>query len=176
VQQLDIDAETLRAQAREPRLSTMTEKQILDAVAEASGDIRRGQQLVGELSCNACHTFSPNETPKGPFLGAVANKFPVRRNLAEQILLPNKEVAQGFLGNHIETKDGQEIDAFVVTEAADSITVRNVAGIEQRILKSNIVKREQLAKSLMPDGLVGNLSVRDFASMLDYLKSLAPAQ
>jgi hypothetical protein len=54
--------------------------------------------------------------------------------------------------------------------------VRNVAGIEQRILKSNISKREQSAKSLMPEGLIGNLSVRDFASLLDYLKSLAPPQ
>jgi putative heme-binding domain-containing protein len=177
VQQLGIDANGIRAEAQLPRIRTLQEAQVLDAVASATGDVQRGQQLFNELSCTACHTVSANEAPKGPFLGAIANKFPDRRNLAEQILNPNKEIAQGFLSNHIETKDGTEMDAFVVTEAADSITVRNVAGVEQRILKSNIVvKREESGKSLMPTGLAGNLSIKDLASLLDYLKSLAPAQ
>lgn len=177
VEQLGIDANGIRAEALLPRISSLPEAQVLDAAASATGNVQRGQQLVNELSCTACHTFGANESPKGPFLGAIANKFPDRRNLAEQILNPNKEIAQGFLANHIETKDGTELDAFVVTEAADSITVRTVAGVEQRILKSNIVvKREESGKSLMPTGLVGNISIKDFASLLDYLKSLAPTQ
>ena len=175
VQQLGIDAEAIKADALLPRISSLEEAKVLDAVANTSGNVQRGQQLVNELSCTACHTFSANETPKGPFLGAIATKFPDRRNLAEQIVNPNKEIAQGFLANHIETKDGLELDAFVVSEAADSITVRTVAGVEQRILKSNLaVKREESGKSLMPTDLVGNISIKDFASLLDYLTSLAP--
>ena len=175
VQQLGIDVEAIKADALLPRISSLEEAKVLDAVANTSGNVQRGQQLVNELSCTACHTFSANETPKGPFLGAIATKFPDRRNLAEQIVNPNKEIAQGFLANHIETKDGLELDAFVVSEAADSITVRTVAGVEQRILKSNIaVKREESGKSLMPTDLVGNISIKDFASLLDYLTSLVP--
>ena len=38
--------------------------------------------------------------------------------------------------------------------------------------KSDITKRDTLPTSIMPPGLVNNLTVKDFAGLLDYLESL----
>ena len=109
---------------------------------------------------------------KGPFLGTIATIYK-RRELAEAILVPNKTIAQGFVANHFELKDGTELDAFVVREAADAVTVRTVAAVEQTIPVGQIVRREKQEKSLMPEGLAATLTVRDFASLLDYLEGLS---
>ena len=87
--------------------------------------------------------------------------------------MPNKTLAQGFVANHFELKDGSELDGFVVREAADAVTVRTIAAIEQTIPIKEIVRREKVEKSLMPEGLAGGLTLTEFASLLDYLEFLS---
>ena len=99
-----------------------------------------------------------------------------RRELAEAILLPNKTLAQGFVANHFELKDGTEVDGFVVREAADQVTVRTIAATEQTVPVAQVVKRERQDRSLMPEGLAAGLTVGEFASLLDYLEQLSKAK
>ena len=79
-----------------PRLATMQATAILDAVINTKGDIPRGVQLFTQLGCVACHTVASGEPPKGPFLGTISSTYKERRDLAENILLPSKTIAQGF--------------------------------------------------------------------------------
>jgi putative heme-binding domain-containing protein len=116
-----------------------------------------------------------DEPLKGPFLGTVANIYR-RRELAEAILLPNKTIAQGFVANHFEMKDGSELDGFVVREAADAVIIRTIAAQEQTVRVSEIVKREKQERSLMPEGLVAGLTVHELASLLDYIEGLPKAK
>jgi putative heme-binding domain-containing protein len=113
-----------------------------------------------------------DEPVKGPYLGTIATVYK-RRELAEAILLPNKTLAQGFVANHFELKDGTEVDGFVVREAADAVTVRTIAAVEQTLPVSQIAHREKQERSLMPEGLAAGLTVRELASVLDYLEQLA---
>ena len=62
---------------------------------------------------------------------------------------------------------------FVVREGSDKVTVRNVASQESTYEVKDIVKRETLPTSIMPPGLVNSLTVREFASLLDYLEAVA---
>ena len=156
----------------QPKLSAMQVTAILDAVTTAKGTVTRGQQLATQLGCVACHAFSTTEAPKGPFLGAIG-AIQRRRDIAENILLPNKTIAQGFATNVIELKNGTSISGFVVNDAADAITVRNIAAQQQRIMKADIAKRTSMETSLMPSGLVNDLTISEFASLLDYLESLS---
>ena len=135
------------------------------------GRVERGAQLVNELGCIACHTVSAGETPRGPFLGAVAGILP-RRQLAEAILDPNRTISQGFSTNVIRLRNGITVTGFVVREAADAITVRDITAREQRIPTGDIVSRDRLDDSLMPSGLANELTVPEFASLIDYLESL----
>jgi putative heme-binding domain-containing protein len=172
VQTLGINVAELKAQAQAPKLGSMQPAAIIDAVATARGTTARGQQLVSELGCTACHTVSANEPPKGPFLGAVASIMN-RRQIAEAILQPNKSISQGFASYQIELRDRSSVVGFIVREAPDAIVVRNIAGQESRIPTASIVRRSQLPTSLMPEGLTSGITLNEFASLLDYLESLS---
>lgn len=172
VRRLKIDPEKLRASARAAKVGDSPVDTILTAIATLSGDSGRGEQVFNQVGCTGCHTVKADEPLKGPYLGSIATVFR-RRELAEAILVPNKTIAQGFVANHFELKDGTEVDGFVVREAADAVTVRTVAAQEQVIPVAQIVRREKQEKSLMPEGLVAGLTVPEFAGLLAYLEGLA---
>jgi len=88
-------------------------------------------------------------------------------------MIPNKTLAQGFVANHFELKDGTELDGFVVREAADAVTVRTITAQEHVIPVASITQREKQQKSLMPEGLVSGLTVRELSSLIDYLEALS---
>jgi putative heme-binding domain-containing protein len=75
--------------------------------------------------------------------------------------------------NLFTLKDGSIQMGFIVQEGAEKITLRNIAGQEVPVSMAQIAERKTDPKSMMPEGLVGNLSVKDFASLLDYLDALA---
>ena len=174
IQQLKIDPARYAAEAAEPRMADLALDAALEAVFKARGEVARGEQLFGQVGCNGCHTVKTDEALKGPFLGHIAKTYR-RRELAEAILVPGKTLAQGFVTHHFTLKDESEVDGFVVQEAADVVTIRTVTAQEQKIPLSLIVRREKLEKSLMPEGLVAGLTLREFASLLDYLEALSQA-
>ncbi|MES2708781.1 MAG: PVC-type heme-binding CxxCH protein [Verrucomicrobiota bacterium] len=157
-----------------PLLETMDTAAILAALKDAKGDAAVGQQIFLQAGCVACHTVSKDEAQRGPFLGNIADTYK-RNELAEAILDPNKTLAQGFVTNFFELKDGTSQMGFVTQEAADKVVIRNVAAQEITIPTADIVKREKLPTSLMPPGLMAKFSAKDLASLLDYLQSLAKA-
>jgi len=159
----------------DPLIGEMKSDDVFAAVLNAKGDIERGQALFTQQGCANCHTVKPQEPLRGPYLAQVAAIFK-RRELAEAILLPNKSIAQGFAANRFVLKDGAEAEGFVVSEAADKITIRTVAAQEIVIRPQEVTERTKLEKSLMPDGTVANLSVPDFAALLDYLESVGKKQ
>ncbi len=172
VRRLKIDPEKLRAEAKAPHIGDLGIPAVLEAIVLTRGDAGRGAQLFTQVGCNGCHTVKADEPLKGPFLGTIATVYK-RRELAEAILVPSKTIAQGFVANHFELKDGTEVDGFVVREAADAVTIRTITAVEQTIPVAQIAKREKQERSLMPEGLAAGLSMKEFASLLDYLESLS---
>jgi putative heme-binding domain-containing protein len=65
---------------------------------------------------------------------------------------------------------------FIVQESATEVTIRNQVGTERKIAVADIAERQKLPNSLMPPGLLNQMTVKDFASLLDYLEELAKAQ
>ena len=155
-----------------PLVGTLKVEEVLNAIMNTTGSVKRGEEVFTQVGCLNCHTVKPEQPLKGPFLGTISAIFK-RRDLAENILLPNKSLAQGFVTQRFVLKDETEIDGFVTLEAADKVTVRNAAAQELVINVKDIVKREKRDISLMPEGLVNTLSVADFAALLDYLEGLA---
>ena len=172
IARLKIDPEKFRSEATAAKVGDLPVEEVLAQVQKTAGDVTRGGQLFGQIGCNGCHTVKADEPLKGPYLGTIATVYK-RRELAEAILLPNKTLAQGFVANHFELKDGTEVDGFVVREAADAVTVRTIAAVEQTLPVAQISRREKQQRSLMPEGLASGLTVRELASVLEYLEQLS---
>ncbi|QEH39132.1 Cytochrome c [Aquisphaera giovannonii] len=156
----------------EPRIGTLAMAEVLDAMPRTHGDPRRGERLFTELSCVTCHTVRRDEPAKGPSLAEVSKTYK-RRELAEQVLSPSKNIAKGYATQVFALNDGTVFEGFVVRETPEALTVRNVSAQEKTIPAGDVEDRKTLAKSVMPEGLVANLTVKDFASLLDYLEGLA---
>jgi putative heme-binding domain-containing protein len=174
VKQLKLNPEKILAAAKPtgPLISGLKGEDVLAEVSKVKGDRTKGEALFVQQGCVNCHTIAQGQPLKGPYLGNIAQTYK-RAELAEAILYPSKTISQGFATNVFTLKDGAVQMGFVVKESADSIQIRNIAGQELTLPSATVASRTTDPKSLMPEGLLGNLSVKDFAGMLDYLEHLA---
>jgi putative heme-binding domain-containing protein len=115
----------------------------------------------------------PGELLKGPSLANAASIYK-RPDLAWAILEPNKSIAQGFATNIFTLDDGRPLTGFVVVEAEDHVVVRDATGAEYDIPTSSIEDRSTSPVSVMPAGLVDDLTAAEFAALVDYVVSLRP--
>lgn len=135
------------------------------------GDPKIGIELFTRQGCVVCHTVSPDQPPKGPFLGGISSRA-TRAELCESIMKPSAKIAQGFETQFFKMKDGDLLEGFVTREADNEIEIRNVAGITAVLDKKNIKSRGKRDISVMPEGLVEKLTPQEFANLLAYLEFL----
>jgi putative heme-binding domain-containing protein len=154
-----------------PKLADRKVEEILDLVNARRGDRGVGAQLFASKKCVSCHSTGPDSAGLGPSLANAAGIYN-RRQLAESILLPHKSIAQGFATTALVLEDGKSLVGFVTSEAADLLVMRDAQGAEHRVAKPAIEERSKLPTSVMPEGLVADLSLAQFASLLDYIEGM----
>ncbi len=169
--QLGLDGFSAPSTSAGPPISRLPFDEVLAAVQKDKGDPALGAQLVERLSCLNCHTVAKTDTPKGPFLGDIANRYS-RAELAEAILKPSAKIAQGFETQKFATANGQIVEGFVVRESGTEVEIRNAAGMVIVIPKADIEERAKAELSIMPNGLADPITPRDLASILAYLEWL----
>jgi len=150
------------------QVGKMSIEDIILALADVKGDPKRGEVLFTQQGCIACHTTSPDETPKGPYMGQVGAVLS-RDQIAESILKPNASISQGFATVSVLTKDNKSMVGFITSESAEKIEMRDIAGQAHNFQVSNIKTRTELKISMMPEGLANSLSISDFASLVSFL-------
>jgi len=155
-----------------PKIMTLKPEEALAAVLKEKGNVALGEQIFTKATCVACHTVKETEAQKGPYLGNIAQTYK-RPDLAQNILDPNKTIAQGFASEMITLKDGTQQMGFITLESANEVKLRNIASQEFTFKTANIKDRQKLPMSMMPPGLMLNFTVKEFASLLDYLELLA---
>jgi putative membrane-bound dehydrogenase-like protein len=170
---LGIDAEGVRRVAADagPKVSERPTGAVLDLVDARRGDRGVGAELFVARKCISCHAAGVDSSGLGPSLANAASIYS-RRQLAQSVLEPSKSLAQGFATVLLELADGRPLVGFVTSEAAGMVVLRDGSGVEHRVNKSEIEERAQLPTSVMPEGLVNDLSIAQFASLLDYIETL----
>jgi putative membrane-bound dehydrogenase-like protein len=158
-----------------PKIVTLKPDAALAAILETKGDAAWGEYVFTKANCGACHTTSTGLPQRGPYLGNIAKTYK-RHELARNILEPDATIAQGFASVVLVLDDGKTQSGFVTLEGADEVRLRDNTGKEHVFTKSSIEEREKLTTSMMPKGLVDNLTVRDMACLVEYLEELAKRQ
>ena len=158
-----------------PKVSTLSMEDALAQVNQTKGVPAHGEAIFTKAACNSCHTVSEDEPQKGPYLGNIAAIYP-RNELAEAILNPGKSIAQGFATNLVTLKDGNAVMGFITSETTDQLIMRDMASQEHQLAKADITERTKMPNSMMPAGLMHNFSVKEFASLLDYIVGLSSAK
>ncbi len=137
--------------------------------ATIKGDISKGKLLFKQV-CSQCHLLDGVGFEVGPDLLTYTNRDKI--DFLKAIIIPNSDIAAGYEGNVIQTKDGQTFSGVIANEGSSHVVLRNVGGGEQTLSRDNIEYIRPMAVSLMPDGLESGMSVEDMGNLLEYLKSL----
>lgn len=140
----------------------------LKEVDWSHGDVSRGAQLYQRRACVQCHSASG---ALGPDLVGAATRFS-REDLFTAIALPSRDVSARYQTTIVQTKDGKTFSGLVVYESVDGFLLRNGTGQTFRIEASQVDEKRKSPVSLMPNGLLKDLSPRDLADLYVYLQSL----
>lgn len=148
-------------------------EKVLAAAQQDKGEHEVGEELFKKQTCIACHTVNKNDPPKGPYLGDIANRYK-RPELLESILRPSAKITQGFETMKFKMADGRRFEGFIVKKGDDEIEIRT-GPTEQITLKVKDFAGDPKPHegfSMMPEGLVKDLSVHELSSILAYLEWL----
>jgi putative heme-binding domain-containing protein len=128
----------------------------------------RGRLLFSKCACATCHTGG---RALGPDLRGAANRFS-RKDLFTAICDPSRDVPPRYRTTLVGTTSGRVYQGLIIYEAADGMILQT--GPEQtiRLASGEIAQKRQQRTSLMPAGLVDNLTDRDLADLYAYLKTL----
>ncbi len=153
------------------QIANMAPEQVMANAVKLEGDAKRGEPLFTSQSCIACHTFANGQNPKGPHLVDIGKRYK-RPELAESVLTPSAKIAQGFDTYSFALDSGVVVTGFVVSESAETVILRETNGLSKTISHDAIEERIKQKASMMPDGLVDNLTPQELADLLAYLESL----
>ena len=91
-------------------------------------------------------------------------------------MMPNRDVSPRYQSTLIVTTDGEIHTGLVIYESVDGLVMRTGANQTLRFETNNIEVRRRMTESLMPSGLLKDLSTGDLADLYAYLETLgAPA-
>ncbi|MFZ9091366.1 MAG: c-type cytochrome, partial [Planctomycetaceae bacterium] len=136
-----------------------------------SGDAESGAKLFRQQSCINCHTYANGQQPRGPHLVDIGRRYKPAE-LVESIVDPGKRIAQGFDTWAFAMASGKIYTGFVVLESAETVTLRDATGIAVNLIQDDIDDRVKQELSMMPKGIVGNLTPEQLADLLAYLQTL----
>lgn len=128
-------------------------------------DTKNGHVKFQQL-CMACHNLHGEGGHIGPELTGTNRKEIFY--LLENIIDPSATLPADFRMTVLTKKDGTVISGNVIGENEYSITLRTLTD-EQIVQLGDIKKRETLNQSIMPEGLLTNLSADDIRDLIGFL-------
>jgi quinoprotein glucose dehydrogenase len=123
-----------------------------------------------EAQCVRCHRINGKGGDVGPDLTHVGSQKD-RHYLLESMVLPNKQIAQGFDSVMVFLKNGDSQAGVLKSETPDELVLNSPDNGLVTIKKSEI-KSRRAALSPMPEGLGQILSKDDLRNLVQYLSSL----
>jgi putative heme-binding domain-containing protein len=125
-----------------------------------------------ETVCAACHRFGSIGNDIGPDLTTVSSRFQ-KRDMLEAILWPSKTISDQYQLTTVETADASTVSGFLVQQDDQKVTLRtpDTVGRSIDIPRARIKSLRKSPVSLMPEGLVDQLSQQEIASLMAFLQA-----
>jgi putative heme-binding domain-containing protein len=135
-------------------------------VLRLTGSAERGKDVSNR--CLLCHTIGSTGNEVGPALDGWG-RGKSADVVATAIVDPNADIALGYNGMEIRTKDGLTIQGMLVKQN-DPIMMRSMGGVTQIIPESRIAARRAALRTLMLSPSQMNLTAQDIADLIAFLR------
>lgn len=145
---------------------------LLTEEALAKGNPRRGREVYTN-TCFACHQMYGEGGQVGPDLTG-ANRTDLNYLLGN-ILTPSAIILDDYKLTNVFATDGQVHSGILISEDDRQVQLR-VANVDELVTvpKSQIEEQELTDMSMMPEGLLDNLSDAEVIDLVAFLQSLEP--
>jgi putative membrane-bound dehydrogenase-like protein len=166
----DNDSIKKRAEALFSDVGVVTRKDALEKMKPAlalHGNTDNGQKVFIAV-CSQCHLYGSTGNEVGPVLTEISRKS--KETLMQDILDPNAATDTKYISHKIELKNGDIHIGIVDAETDQSVTIKKMGGSKVTISKPEIKEFTSLGKSLMMEGLEGNMTTQQMADLLAYLQ------
>ncbi|MBX7206812.1 MAG: HEAT repeat domain-containing protein [Verrucomicrobiaceae bacterium] len=145
----------------------------LAAEVKAKGAPAKGRAVFTSplVNCTACHSIGKQGGTIGPELDAVGRGVPLEL-LIEAVVWPNRQIKEGYIATTLLTKDGRRMQGYKISDANGELQLRDfLSGTVSRFATGEIKERQD-AGSLMPEGLIMNMTREELRNLIAYLASL----
>jgi putative heme-binding domain-containing protein len=123
-----------------------------------------------DAACAACHSLGSKKTI-GPDLSVIGRKYG-KQAMLDSIVTPSDAIGPEYISTLFTLKNGDLVLGYVTEETADRIVVQTAADQSQRLRPADVASRRESRVSLMPEGLLGHLSLQQIADLLEFLATL----
>jgi putative heme-binding domain-containing protein len=138
----------------------------------SAGNAARGEEIFRreKLNCVKCHRVRGNGGEVGPDLSGIGASAPVDY-LVESLLEPNKKVKENYHSMIVATVEGEIITGVPVQKTEEEIVLRNA---ENKLVSiaTRDVEETKVGGSIMPVGLLDNVSSQELLDLVRYLSEL----
>jgi putative heme-binding domain-containing protein len=147
----------------------------LDAFVEmvrTKADPTRGEAIYKReaLKCSSCHRIGDHGARVGPNLAAIGAASQLDY-IIDSLVHPAKNVKEGYNTVVLLTTDGQVVTGIPIARGDEEVVLRDATDREVRVPTASI-EEESAGTSLMPAGLVDQLSREELADLVRYLSTL----
>jgi len=137
------------------------------------GDAKAGREIFFDrldVSCARCHAVKDKGGTVGPPLTTLGTQR-TREQILDSILLPNKEIAQGYGQTLLQMKDDAIEVGRIEKESDVEILLVLADGQRKKLAKADVQARKA-GLSAMPEDISKALSRRDLRDLVAYLSCL----
>ncbi len=145
----------------------------LIAEIEQKGDPHRGEEVFRrkDLACQTCHAIAGGGPPVGPDLEGLGTSSPMDY-LVHSVLDPNKAVREGFGAVSVLTMSGSVYTGILKSKTDTEIVILDASTRNLRRIPAADIDEVANAQSIMPKGLVDNMTRAEFLDLLRFIREL----
>lgn len=162
---LDPEKIVLTAVVSAPAMPADVGPQVAEVI-KLKGDATRGATAVQR--CYMCHNINGQGIDFGPGLTGWGATQPTDV-IAEAMINPNKDIAHGYEGHTLMTKDGLQIDGILLNDGNFSM-IKSVGGQTQIVPKEKLKSKQKMTRSLMMSAAMLGMTAQDIGDVIAYLK------
>lgn len=140
------------------------------AITSLKGDPEKGKAVFLAVAnkCVDCHKHGGTGKEIGPDLTAIG-KDRTKDELLESILLPNRRVEAKYQAYVVQCHDGKSVVGVLVKRDAKETVIRDATNKDHTFAAADIDKFTPARESLMPSGLLADLTPQQAADLLEFL-------
>lgn len=158
-------------QAQDADAAKQEIERLRNLIVEGTGNPYAGEEIYMQR-CAACHRLFHKGGNVGPDL------TPYQRGnldtLLSSVVQPSAEIREGFEQVMLLTYDGRLLTGFLTDQDTQVVTLRGKAGEDIRVEREEIESIEPIGRSLMPDGLLDELTEEQLRDFFAYLRISQP--